>query len=105
MHRENAASRSRGADAASRRSMLACACIAALTICGLPAVGRTCDPPPGRWLSLRASPRPGRDGRLFTTLCAARLCLRARGGARGNNVQRYGSDDAMEKVLAGRRRR
>jgi len=104
MHRENAASRSRGADAASRRSMLACACIAALTICGLPAVGRTCDPPPGRWLSPRASP-PGRDGRLFATLCAARLCLRARGGARGNNVQRYGSDDAMEKVIAGRRRR
>ena len=107
MLREDASSRQRagGAAAASRRSTVACVCIAALTICGLPAVGRSCDPPPGRWLLPRASPRPGRDGGLFSTVCAARLCLRARGGARGNDVQRYGSDDALEKVLAGQRRR
>jgi hypothetical protein len=38
---------------------------------------------------------------MSETVCVARLCLRTRGGARDPNVQRYGSDDALEKVLAG----
>ena len=38
---------------------------------------------------------------MSETVCVTRLCLRTRGGARDPNVQRYGSDDALEKVLAG----